>query len=163
METVAKKLHGRSIDLLINNAGILSNETLDEIDFAGIRQQFEVNAIGPLRVATALLGNLKSGSRIAMLTSRMGSMADNSSGAYYGYRMSKAALNAAAKSLAIDLRDRGIAVGIFHPGYVKTRMTGFNGDVEAGDAARRLFDRIEELNLENSGRFVHANGEPLPW
>ena len=77
--------------------------------------------------------------------------------------MSKAALNAAGKSLSIDLKEHGIAVGMFHPGYVKTEMTGFNGNIEPDLVATQLFDRINELNFSNAGRFIHANGEELPW
>jgi NAD(P)-dependent dehydrogenase (short-subunit alcohol dehydrogenase family) len=90
-------------------------------------------------------------------------MADNSSGGYYGYRMSKAALNAAGVSLAVDLRPQGVAVVILHPGYVRTDMTSGHGSVEPADAARMLLARIDALTLEGTGRFLHANGEPLPW
>jgi NAD(P)-dependent dehydrogenase (short-subunit alcohol dehydrogenase family) len=93
----------------------------------------------------------------------MGSIADNSSGGMYGYRMSKAALNAAGKSLALDLAPRGVAVAILHPGYVKTDMTDRHGTVLPDDAARDLLQRIEELTLQNSGTFWHANGSVLPW
>jgi NAD(P)-dependent dehydrogenase (short-subunit alcohol dehydrogenase family) len=160
---LGKKLAGRSIDLLINNAGILSHESLEKLDFGTIAQQMDVNAYGPLRVTEALLPLLKDGSKLALITSRMGSIGDNGSGGYYGYRMSKAALNAAGKSLAVDLKPRGIAVAILHPGMVKTEMTGTHGKVEAIDAVRDLLKRIDELNLDNTGSFWHANGEILPW
>jgi NAD(P)-dependent dehydrogenase (short-subunit alcohol dehydrogenase family) len=81
----------------------------------------------------------------------------------YGYRMSKAALNAAGKSLAVDLRAHRIAVAILHPGFVKTEMTDGNGNVQPLDAARDLLKRIDELSLETSGSFWHANGTILPW
>jgi NAD(P)-dependent dehydrogenase (short-subunit alcohol dehydrogenase family) len=81
----------------------------------------------------------------------------------YGYRMSKSALNAAGKSLAHDLKPRGVAVAILHPGYVKTEMTSNHGNVEPDDAAADLLKRIDALNLENTGTFWHANGEILPW
>ena len=90
-------------------------------------------------------------------------MGDNQSGGYYGYRMSKAALNAAGVSMAKDLGARGIAVGIFHPGFVQTEMVNNNGDIDAATAAARLADRIDELTLQNAGRFIHSNGEALPW
>ncbi len=93
----------------------------------------------------------------------MGSITDNGSGGMYGYRMSKAAANAAGKSLARDLAPRGVAVVILHPGHVQTRMTGGNGDVTPDVAAAGLIARIDELSLERSGRFMHANGEELPW
>lgn len=156
-------LSNQSIDILINNAGLFINETLSNMDFETIEQQMEVNAYGPLKVTLALLPQLKEGSKIANITSRMGSIADNTSGAYYGYRASKAALNAFGKSLAEDLKSQGIAVAQLHPGFVQTRMVGFNGDISPQDAAKGLAARIEELNMENTGGFWHSNGEALPW
>ena len=153
----------QQIDILINNAGIFLSETLDQMDFDTVIQQFEVNALAPLRVTHTLLNNLVSGSKVINITSRMGSMEDNGSGGYYGYRASKAALNAFGKSLAMDLKSSGIMVAQLHPGLVSTRMIGFNGDVTPDQAVVGLTQRIEELNLENSGSFWHANGEPLPW
>lgn len=158
-----KAVAGAKIDLLINNAGILQHEQLGDIDYNTVTQQFLVNAQAPLLVTEALLRNLNEGSKIAFITSRMGSIADNASGGYYGYRMSKAALNAAAKSLSIDLKPRGIAVGILHPGYVQTAMVNFGGDISAAESAKRLSKRIAELNLQNSGGFWHSNGDKLPW
>jgi NAD(P)-dependent dehydrogenase (short-subunit alcohol dehydrogenase family) len=93
----------------------------------------------------------------------MGSIDDNSSGGGYGYRMSKAALNMAGKSLAVDLKGAGIAVAILHPGMVRTEMIGGRGQVEPSEAARGLLARIDEVTLETSGGFWHANGERLPW
>jgi NAD(P)-dependent dehydrogenase (short-subunit alcohol dehydrogenase family) len=160
---LAASLAGTSLDLLILNAGILRESGLDDLDLADVRAQLEVNAVGPLRVAHALAPSLAAGSKVALMTSRMGSMGDNGSGGYYGYRMSKAALNAAGVSLAVDLRPRGIAVAILHPGFVRTEMTGGAGNVDAQDAAKLLLARIDALTLKTSGHFLHANGESLPW
>lgn len=154
---------GLQIDNLINNAGILSRQSLDDLDIEAIRRQFEVNSLGPLRLTHALLPNLGRGSKVAIVTSRMGSITDNTSGSHYGYRMSKAAVNIAGVSLARDLEPRGIAVVLLHPGYVSTDMTGHAGTVEPADSARSLLARIEELELETSGRFLHMSGEVLPW
>lgn len=156
-------LKGQSIDLLINNAGLLQDEKLGSIDFDSIRTQMEVNAYAPLRVAEALVSQIPSGGRIANITSRMGSIADNDSGGRYGYRASKAALNAFGKSLAMDLKPRGIAVVQLHPGYVQTRMVNFGGLISPEESAKGLAARIEGLNLENTGSFWHSNGEELPW
>lgn len=161
--TLKQQLGDKRLDLLINNAGILASETLDNMDFDSIAEQLNVNAIAPLRVTHALLDNMGKSSKIALITSRMGSIADNGSGGYYGYRMSKAALNAAGKSLANDLKGRGIAVAILHPGMVSTRMIGFAGDVTPEQAVDGLTARIENLSLDNTGTFWHANGEELPW
>lgn len=160
---LATVLEGKTIDLLINNAGVLKDEVLGELDFDSIRLQMEVNAIAPLRICEALLPNMQRGSKIANITSRMGSMGDNDSGGRYGYRASKAAFNAFGRSLAIDLKGRGIAVAQLHPGFVNTRMVNFGGLISPEDSAAGLAQRIAELNLENSGSFWHSNGEQLPW
>ncbi|PZO34891.1 MAG: short-chain dehydrogenase [Shackletoniella antarctica] len=161
---LAQRLEGTRLDVLINNAGILEGVTLDELDFDSIRRQFEVNAIGPLRLTAALRPHLSDGSKVAIMTSRMGSIADNTSGGSYGYRMSKVALSMAGKSLAHDLKPQGIAVAILHPGLVQTRMTGFSSSgITPTEAVKGLLARIDELTLENSGTFWHSNGEVLPW
>ncbi len=159
----ADTLGDRGIDLLINNAGILASESLNHLDFDSIRRQLEVNALGPLRVTAALRPNLGRGSKVALITSRMGSIEDNSSGGSYGYRMSKAALNMAGRSLARDLEGAGVAVIILHPGFVRTRMTGGQGNLDPSESARGLLERIDQLTLATTGSFWHANGEPLPW
>ena len=160
---LAEKLKGRSLDLLINNAGVLTVESLESLALAAIPRTLEVHAYGPLRVTHKLVPSLGKGAKVALITSRMGSIGDNGSGSYYGYRMSKAALNAAGKSLAIDLAPRGVSVAILHPGMVKTDMTGSHGTVEPDDAVRGLLARIDALSLNNTGTFWHANGEVLPW
>ncbi len=152
-----------SIEVLINNAGIFNHESLGVIDYANVSQQFLVNAIAPVRISETLLNLFSPNAKIAFITSRMGSIGDNTSGGYYGYRMSKAALNAAAMSLSHDVKSRGIAVAILHPGYVQTAMVNFGGDITAEESARRLCQRINELNITTSGGFWHSNGERLPW
>jgi NAD(P)-dependent dehydrogenase (short-subunit alcohol dehydrogenase family) len=160
---LAEAVGDRRLDVLVNNAGILASEPLDDLDFDSIRRQLEVNALGPLRVTAALRPRLGRGSKVALVTSRMGSIDDNTSGGSYGYRMSKAALNMAGRSLARDLEGAGIAVVILHPGFVRTDMTGHQGAVDAEEAAAGLIRRIDELTLRTTGSFRHANGEPLPW
>ena len=151
------------LDVLINNAGILRNEHLGELDYEQIRLQFEVNTLGPLMVVEELLGFFSFGSKVINITSRMGSIADNSAGGRYGYRISKAASNMAAMSLAQDLKERGISVAVIHPGFVKTGMTGFNGLMGPEDSARGILRQIDQLTLDESGGFWHSNGERLPW
>jgi len=163
IESLGERVAGQSIDLLVNNAGILVRHGLDNLTTEELRAQFEVNAMAPLLVTKALLPNLASGSKIALVTSRMGSIADNTSGGAYGYRMSKAALNAAGMSLAVDLKPRGIAVVILHPGWVKTGMTHGTGNVGPAESARGLLQRIDELSLATTGSFLHAEGRQLPW
>ncbi|MCC6715480.1 MAG: SDR family oxidoreductase [Gammaproteobacteria bacterium] len=159
---LARELSGTRIDLLINNAGMLTVESLADLDYGRIREQFEVNTLGPLRVTTALLPNLHEGSKVVIITSRMGSIGDNGSGGYYGYRISKAAVNMAGVSLARDLKPRGIGVFILHPGMVATGMTDGQG-IPPAESAAMLLARIEELGLAQTGTFHHANGETLPW
>ncbi len=161
-----ERLGDSTIDTLILNAGVLSREGLAELDeaaFTRIHRQFETNTLGPLRVVAALQHRLSPAAKIAIITSRMGSISDNTSGGYYGYRASKAAVNAVGKSLAEDLRPRGIAVFLLHPGFVRTDMTGGNGDVTAAQAATNLIARIDQLGMAESGSFWHANGEALNW
>lgn len=164
VERIRAAVGNRTVDLLINNAGILLwDQPLGKVDMDGVRKQLEVNALGPLRVTQALRPCLRRGSKIALITSRMGSIEDNSSGGSYGYRMSKAALNMAGKSMAQDLKGEGITVAILHPGMVKTDMIRGHGQVEPEDAAKGLLDRLDALTLENTGSFWHQNGELLPW
>ena len=166
LDALARRLSDVRIDTLVLNAGVLERESLGDIDEAGfdsMRRQFEVNALGPLRVAQALLDNLADGAKVGIVTSRMGSVADNGSGGRYGYRASKAAVNAIGKSLAVDLQPRGIAVFLLHPGYVATDMVGGTGDVSPEQAAAQLVERLDGLTLEQTGTFWHANGSPLPW
>ena len=159
---LAATLGDERIDVLVNNAGVLSRESLGSLDFDAMRRQFEVNALAPLRVTQALLPKLGEGAKVIIITSRMGSVADNGSGGYYGYRMSKAAVNMAGKSLAEDLRPRGITVLLLHPGMVATDMTGRQG-IPPAESAAMLIERMDSLGLPETGRFHHANGEPLPW
>ena len=166
LAALAQRLADIRIDVLVLNAGILGNESFGSIDDAGfdsMRRQFEINTLGPLRVVQALSDRLGEGAKIGIVTSRMGSVADNGSGGYYGYRASKAAVNAVGKSLALDLRPRGIAVFLLHPGYVATDMVGGTGDVSPDQSAAQLVERLDTLALDQSGTFWHANGSPLPW
>ena len=156
-------LKDTAIDILICNAGILRDEQLGNINTDTILEQFQVNALAPLVVADALHDKLAAGSKVAMITSRMGSIADNGSGGRYGYRMSKAALNAASMSLAKDLANENISVGIYHPGYVQTDMVNHGGDISADECAKRLVNLIESQEMGDSGTFRHSNGEILPW
>lgn len=163
VESLAGKLSGRAIDWVVNNAGILERDSLEVLDFDAMERQFRVNTLGPLRVTAALLGNLKPGSKAFVITSAMGSISDNTSGGYYGYRVSKAAVNMAFRSLSVDLVDRGVGVFMLHPGYVVTDMTGHQGHVTADQSAEGLIQRMKELGLEQTGTFRHARGYDLEW
>jgi NAD(P)-dependent dehydrogenase (short-subunit alcohol dehydrogenase family) len=160
---LARRLAKDEIDLLINNAGVLHADSLAEVEPDDVLGQIGINAVAPLFITRALKPRLAKDAKVALITSRMGSIADNGSGGYYGYRMSKAALNAAGMSLARDLRPGGVAVVMLHPGAVRTGMTGGRGQIDAPDAVRGLLARIDELSLATTGRFLHQNGEVLPW
>lgn len=163
VETLSARLKGVTLDWVIANAGVMQLETLDDLSIDSMRWQLEVNALGPLRTVKAVIGLLKREAKIGLITSRMGSIADNGSGGYYGYRMSKAALNAAGVSLARDLAHRDVAVAILHPGFVRTDMTARHGQLEPSESARMLLERMDGLTVSNSGTFWHANGDILPW
>jgi len=162
-ERLKPLLRNNTIDILINNAGIMYDDFMGELDHSLLLDQFRVNAVAPVLVSASLLSLMGRGSKIAMITSRMGSIADNSSGGFYGYRMSKAALNAASVSLAQDLAPQGIIVAILHPGFVQTDMVGGSGNLTAQQAAMALAQRIEEYSLGSSGLFRHSDGQLLPW
>lgn len=162
LQQLVAQLDKQALDVIIHNAGIMTNETLQDLDLNRIRQQFEINSLAPLRITQLLLPNLRPGSKVALISSRMGSIDDNTSGGKYGYRMAKAALNMAGRSLAVDLKSAGIAVGILHPGMVATDLTAHQG-IDPNEAATNLLQRIDQLSLENSGQFFHASGSPLPW
>ena len=159
-----EKLSGINLDCLIHNAGIYEFNSFENFDKKSILRQFEVNALSPIFMTQSLKHLLSKSSKIAFITSRMGSIEDNTSGSSYGYRMSKVALSMAAKSLSIDLSKEEIYVAILHPGLVSTRMTGFtpNG-ISTKESVRGILKIIESLNKKNTGTFWHINGEVLPW
>lgn len=162
IDTLKVEIGDEPLDILINNAGILLRDKFGEIDYDAMLQQYEVNTLGPLRVTEALAENLQQGSKVAIVSSRVGSIDDNGSGGNWGYRASKAAVNMIGTNLMHELKPRGIAVALLHPGLVATDMTGQHG-ISAADSARGLIERINELNLENTGGFWHAEGYALPW
>ncbi|HMQ10487.1 MAG TPA: SDR family oxidoreductase [Oligoflexia bacterium] len=150
-------------DQVIHVSGILKGDRLETLDETGLLKQFHVNAIGPILSFKSFLPFMNKGTKFSILSSRVGSIADNSSGNNYGYRMSKAAVNMAAKNLSIDAKDKEITVLILHPGYVKTDMTQHTGNISATESAQQLIKLIEEKSFADTGTFWHANGEALPW
>ena len=162
VQSLADRLQGRTLDWLVNNAGVLERTSLDRLDYEAMERQFRVNSIGPLRVTAALRGLLKKGSKVFIVTSRMGSIDDNTSGGSYGYRMSKAAVNMAGKSLAVDFEPDGIGVFLLHPGWVATDMTGGTG-IAVEESAAGLVRTMDRLDLDQTGTFWHQEGYALPW
>lgn len=162
IDALARELADTRLDILINNAGILRSESFGSIDYDTMLEQYRVNTLGPLRVTEALAPNLHRGSKVIIISSRVGSIEDNGSGGNYGYRASKTAVNMVGTNLKHELEPRGIAVALLHPGLVATDMTGGQG-ISAEDSAAGLIQRIDELTLETSGGFWHAEGYRLPW
>lgn len=161
----AAALGNGSIDVLINNAGMLVNDALGGLDFDGMKRTFDTNAVGPLRVLEAVLRQVKAsgGAKVVNISSRMGSIEENSSGGAYSYRMSKAALNMAVSSAAIDLKDAGVTVIGVHPGWVQTDMGGPNAQVAVDDSAAALLATIDGLTPSDTGRFLDRDGGAIPW
>lgn len=166
---LADALKSRKVELdwVLHVAGVLGLDQLGQIDYDDMRRQFEINTLGPLRVAEACVPFLRAGSKLGIVTSRVGSLADNGSGEMYAYRVSKAGANMVALNLHYDLSKRGIAVVALHPGMVATDLTkdypGTYNYAQPEDAARGLIARMDELELSSSGQFRHANGERLAW
>jgi len=149
-------------------------DTLETVDIAKLQMTFAVNTFGPLLLTQALLPNILASQhpRIAVVSSRVGSMGDNSSGGAYSYRSSKAAVNALFKSMSVDLKEKNVPVIILHPGIVKTNLdprwkeegkSDMQGAVEPEQAASELWRVLMSKGLESTGRFYHRNGEELPW
>lgn len=161
-DALARALGDRRVDVLIHNAGILRGDDIERLDFDAMREQFEVNTLGPLRVIRALRPHLAENAKVGIVSSRVGSVGDNGSGNNYGYRVSKAAVNMVGKNLSHDLGRDGIAVAILHPGLVATDMTGGRG-IAPADAAAGLIARMDALSMATTGTFWHAEGYELPW
>jgi NAD(P)-dependent dehydrogenase (short-subunit alcohol dehydrogenase family) len=158
----AQSLEGRPIDILINNAAIYIPDDWRKIDLDRTRQHFEINALGPVKLTRALLPNFRRGSKIAMISSRSGSIGLASDDENLSYRLSKAALNMASKVLSNGLRSEGIVVVAIHPGSVATRMNE-TGELSAEEAARRIISILDRVTVEEAGTYWHVDGYQLPW
>lgn len=163
MLSAIKRLGNNRMDWLIHVSGILRNENLEQLTQRSLVRQMSVNAVGPMLTVQTFLPYLARPAKIGLLTSRLGSITENSTGGYYGYRMSKSALNIAGKSLSKDLHRKGIAVFLLHPGYVRTEMTGFSGDINASESAKGLIKIMNEKTLQETGTFWHVTGRKIPW
>lgn len=166
IETMAQEIRSRDLqlDLLINNAGIGGdNQDLENLTHEDILKVFYTNAVGPLLMVKIFLPFMKRGSVIVNVSSRMGSIADNSSGGYYGYRMSKAALNMATVNLHRDLSHRSIAVVAVHPGWVRTRMGTLAAPLDPTESVSGLLKIIRRPRSEISGKFIDYQGMEIPW
>jgi len=168
IDALSGKLAAQSIDVLINNAGIYTDNNSNgfgHLDYQAWTKSLVVNAEAPVKMAEAFLPQIKRSDKklIVNISSLMGSMADNDSGGSIFYRSSKAALNAAMKSLAIDMKDQSVGVLIFHPGWVRTDMGGPNGLINADESVAGMRALIKNFSLDQSGSFVKYDGTPMPW
>lgn len=166
IQQLGAALQSRAIDVLINNAGVIGTErNIGQLDGERWMATLRINTVAPLLVAQALLPSLRAGhdKKAIFLTSLMGSIDDNSSGRYYDYRASKAGLNGAVKSFAIDTRGDGIAALVIHPGWVKTDMGGANAPIDALTSVSGMRQVIAKLTLAESGSFFAYNGKKLAW
>lgn len=166
VQSFAGAMRGVPIDVLVHNAGIGGHgAALAELDPEGLVPVFRTNAVAPLRIAQAMLPNLRAGraKKLLFMTSLMGSIADNASGDAYAYRASKAALNMIAKSLSIDLAPERITVAVLHPGWVRTDMGGPSAPLTVEESVRGLLRVIDGLDRSQSGRFFDYEGDELPW
>ena len=166
VDSMAAALAGTQIDVLINNAGVgVRSRPFQSLEFEEMERFFSINAVGPLRVTRALLPGLRAGvdKKIVNITSRMGSIADNSSGAAYSYRASKAALNMVTRCLAVDLQREGFICTVLHPGWVATDMGGASAPVAPEDSIAGMISVIDDLEAGDSGEFFDFTGATVPW
>lgn len=165
IETLSAKLSHQAIDVLINNAGVYPHSEFGDIDYGAWEQAFHINVLAPMKMVETFSPHVSKSrlKKIVTLSSKMGSIADNTSGGSYAYRSTKTAVNMVMKSLSFDLKRLGIASTILHPGWVRTDMGGPNGLIDAPESVNGLRKVIAELTLENSGRFVAYDGKEIPW
>ena len=166
IERFSETMSGQAIDVLINNAGVgVHSKPFESLDFNEMEEFFATNTLGALRVFKALLPALRRGSlkKVVNLTSKMGSIGDNSSGAAYSYRVSKAGLNMATRSLAIDYRAEGFICVVVHPGWVATDMGGSGAPVTPEESISGMLGVIDGLTPEDSGEHIDFTGARVPW
>ena len=165
IDALALILQGRAIDLLINNAGVYPQSDFGNVNYEAWAEAFHINSMAPMKMAEAFVGHVAASDqkKIVTVSSKMGSLDDNTSGGSYIYRSTKTAANMVMKSLAIDLKPKGIASTILHPGWVRTDMGGPNGLIDAPESVAGMRRVIEALTLENGGRFVAYDGKEIPW
>lgn len=167
ISSFSSQLGDRPVDVLINNAGVYGprDAGFGNLDGEDWLQVLQVNAVAPLLLTQKLMGSLGAGAdkKLVFITSKMGSIADNGGGGQYIYRSSKAALNAAVRSLSIDLVEDGFKVAMLHPGWVLTDMGGSNALIDTDTSVRGMLEVIDGMNASNSGQFTAYDGQSIPW
>ncbi|MEM7083231.1 MAG: SDR family oxidoreductase [Pseudomonadota bacterium] len=165
MAALARQLDDTPIDILLSNAGIYGQRvSLDDVNLDAWRQVLEVNTLAPFALAQQFAPHVAASNKklIALISSKVGSIADNSSGGGYAYRSSKTALNMVGKSLSIDLADRGISVVLMHPGWVQTDMGGPNALITVEQSVTQMMDTLKTAETRN-GEYIDVDGRPIPW
>jgi len=155
---IGAHLAGRPLDTLIHNAGLMVRDDFNTVTGPDMMAQYATNSVAPVLLTQALAAHLSDGGKIALISSFLAATGAVRFGGHYGYRMSKAALNAAGAALAVDLAPRRIAVLIVHPGQVQTAMSGYNGDATPETAAHDILMQLSDLTRHTSGRFVDRHG-----
>jgi len=169
IDALAKEFERQSLDLLINNAGVYFDKQdapgFDGLDYDKWLLSFRVNTLAPVKMTQAFFEHLKNGTQktVAMLSSKMGSVSENQRGTSVQYRSSKAALNAATRTLSIDLAPEGLKFIVLHPGWVQTDMGGGAAPLLAPESVKGMISVIEGLSTENSGSFVSYDGQNISW
>jgi NAD(P)-dependent dehydrogenase (short-subunit alcohol dehydrogenase family) len=164
IDQFAKSLK-KPIDILINNAGIYPDSSIDHVDYKVWLDAFKINTLAAFKMTQTFLPHLKKGQlkKVASLTSKMGSIDDNSGGGEYLYRSSKTALNMVMKSLSIDLKPYGLSLITLHPGWVRTDMGGPNGLIDVEESVTGMKRQIDKLSIKTSGQFIAYDGKKIPW
>jgi len=156
----------RTVDLLVNNAGVIGGDrqAFGDIDYDEWIETFTINSLGPIRVAEALIGNVRKAEigKIVTISSQMGALSRESRGSY-AYRSTKAAVNKAMHTLSVELKEENIAVALYHPGWVQTDMGGPKAEITPVQSAEGLVSCFEKLTITDTGKFFKWNGEPHAW
>lgn len=171
VRALAAALGDSAIDVVFNVAGVYGGprqslrQMAEDLELGDVTRTFDVNATGPLRVAVALLPHVRRGTakKLVHVTSGMGSITDNTSGGYYAYRMSKAALNMMSRSLAVDLRPEGITSIVINPGWVQTAMGGASAPTPVDESVRGILRAVDGATIADSGEFLNWKGNRYPW
>ncbi len=163
LQTATESLDVDFFDWVFHVPGLMYYREPEDLCKEKMLQQFRVNSVGVLQTFKCMAKFLRKGSKFGIVSSRMGSIEDNTKGQWIGFRMSKAAANMAGRCLALENKDKEIAVFLLHPGFVKTEITHYEGHLEPKQAASDLIKLMRKLTLDQSGTFWHAKGERLPW
>ena len=165
IKNLSKQLQDKKIDILINNAGIYRSSTVGNINYDEWLESFRINTIAPYQITEAFLNQISNSDlkKVISITSKMGSIDDNTSGGSYIYRSSKTALNSMMQSLSHDIKHHGIATLTLHPGWVRTDMGGMGGWIDAYESVQGMIKQIKKLTLDNTGKYVDYAGKSINW